>query len=97
MEHFAKRIIPECAMHQYPELSLNIFENAWINCSDYANELNVPDHLIVWQAFEDALDSKHARVLNMAQLYMQGLNIVLNMSEYGSICHNNAWICLSMP
>ena len=27
-------------------------------------------------------------------LIMQGFHRVLNMSEYGSICLNNAWICL---
>ena len=39
--------------------------------------------LHVWQAFEDASESKCVRVLNMAQFYMQGLNRVLNMSKYG--------------
>ena len=32
----------------------------------------------------------------MARLYMQGLRRVWNMSDYGSIRLNNAWICLNM-
>ena len=32
-------------MHQYPWISLNILENAWVNnCSDYARILKVQDH-----------------------------------------------------
>ena len=41
--------------------------------------------LHVRQTFEDASGSKKARVLNMAQLYMQMLRRVPNISEYGSI------------
>ena len=48
--------------------------------------------LHVWQAFEEASDSKCARVLNMEWLCIQGLHKVLTMSEYGSICLNNAWM-----
>ena len=33
----------------------------------------------------------------MAWSYMQGLHKVANMYDYGSICLNNAWICLNMP
>ena len=84
-------------MHQYPWISLEILENIWINSS-------MPEPWIsliifyVRQAFEDALRSKYAWVLNMARLlYMQGLNRVLNMSEYGSICPYNVWIHLNMP
>ena len=51
----------------------------------------------VQQAIEDALGSKYVTVLSMAQLYMQGLYIVLNMPEYGSICLSNAWICIMSP
>ena len=32
----------------------------------------------------------------MAQLYVQGLRRILSMSDYGSISHNNGWICLHM-
>ena len=53
--------------------------------------------LHVWEALEYASGSKYARILNMALLYMQGLYGVLNFPEYGSICLNNAWICLDMP
>ena len=42
------------------------------------------------QAFEDALGCKCAWVLNMTGVYMQGLHGVRNMSEYGSICLDNA-------
>ena len=37
--------------HQYPWISLNILENAWVNCSDYARTLNIPDHLICYTGF----------------------------------------------
>ena len=33
----------------------------------------------------------------MVRLYMQGLRRVLDVSDYGSIRLNNAWICLNMP
>ena len=38
-------------MHQYPYICLNIFENAWINCSDYAMALNIHDHLTCLTTF----------------------------------------------
>ena len=41
--------------------------------------------MIILQAFEDASGSKCAKVLNIACLYMQGLQRVLYMSEYISI------------
>ena len=50
----------------------------------------MPDQLTCLQAFEDALCSKCARVLNMAWLYSQGLDRVPNMSKYGSIYLINA-------
>ena len=46
--------------------------------------------LHVWQDFKDALGSKNVRVLYMAELYMQGLHRVLNISDYLSIRLNNA-------
>ena len=58
--------------------------------SDYARDLNIPYHLIFRQDFEDVSSSKYARILNVTRLYMQGLHSVLNIPEYGSICHNNA-------
>ena len=50
----------------------------------------MPGHLTCLNGFEDALGSKYVRVLNMVQLYMQGLHRVPNMSEYGSVWLNNA-------
>ena len=32
-------------MYQYPQISLNILENAWIYCSNYAKALNIYVHL----------------------------------------------------
>ena len=52
--------------------------------------------LHVLQDFENALGSKCARVLNMAWLYMQELHRLLDMSEYGSICLNNASVCFNI-
>ena len=47
--------------------------------------------LHVRQAFE------MFRVLKVPGFYVQGLHRALNMSVQGSICHNNAWICLNGP
>ena len=52
-----------------------------------------------WQAFEDALGSKSARVLNMARLYMQGLRkfrICLFMAPYLSLMPEYASIYLNV-
>ena len=38
-------------MHQYPWICLNILENGWINCSDYARGLNMHVHLIYVAGF----------------------------------------------
>ena len=46
--------------------------------------------LHVQQAFEDALGSKYARVLNKAPMDMQGSRRVPNISDYDSITLNNA-------
>ena len=83
-------------MCQNPWIFLNTFENAWINCFDFPVALSCLIILHAPQTFEDVLGSKCARVLNMTRLHMQGLNRVLNLSEYGSICLNNAWICMNM-
>ena len=32
-------------MHKYPWICQNIFENTWVNCSDYAKALNMHHHL----------------------------------------------------
>ena len=37
--------LAEVNMHQYPWICMNILENAWINCSDYAGTLNMHYHL----------------------------------------------------
>ena len=38
-------------MHQYPWICLNIFENASINCSNYARAINMHDHLTYLTGF----------------------------------------------
>ena len=43
---------------------------------------------LLQQASKDAAGSKSVRVLNMAGLYMQGLQKLLNMSHYGLKCLN---------
>ena len=51
------------------------------------------------QAFEFASGSKYARVLNIARMYIQGLQRVLDMSEYdsyASIISEYASICLNV-
>ena len=53
----------------------------------------MPGHwmcVVILNAFENAFGSKWAMVLNMAQLYMQGLRRNPNMSDYGSMHLNNA-------
>ena len=84
-------------MHQYPWISLNILDNFWIN---YDKTLNMSAYEYVWQGFGDASGSKCPRVLKTARLYMQMLYRVPNMSEYGSVCLNNAWYasaCFNVP
>ena len=71
-------------------ITLNIIENDLTNFSDYATALIMSDHLTCFSG------SKCAGVLNMAQLYMQGLHRVLSMSEYGSICFSNMWVCFNV-
>ena len=46
--------------------------------------------LYVRQAFEYTSGSKQASVLNVAQLYLQGLRKAPNISGYGSIRLDNA-------
>ena len=74
-------------------MSLNIPENVWTNCFDYTRILNMSHHLLY------LTDVKYARVLNIERLYTQGLNRVLNMSVYGSICLIilYIWQVLNMP
>ena len=72
-------------------VSLNILENVWRNL--------IWIYLIILhnrQAFKDVMRSKYARVLNMSWLYMQGLNVVLNMAQYTSIIPDYASTCLNM-
>ena len=81
-------------MHQYPWLFLNILQNAWINCSEYARALNMHDHLICLTGFWRCL-----RFLNKPGFWIwhscickgyTEVRICLNMAPY-------AWICLNMP
>ena len=74
-------------MHQYPWICLNILENAWINCSHYARDLNMHDHVSCSTGFWRCLGFYVSQVMNMAWLYMQGVRRVTN----------NAWVCLNIP
>ena len=97
---------PSCVnVNEYASISLNIPEYPW-KCLH--NVLTMPGlwgYLVILhfrQAFEDASGFKCLRVLNMARLCMQGLHIILNMSEYGSIYIKNVMsqyilMSLSMP
>ena len=38
-------------VYQYPWICLNILENAWMNCSDYARTVNMGDHLTCLRGF----------------------------------------------
>ena len=45
---------PSCTpvnVAEYVPISVNILENAWINCSDYARALNMHDHLTCFTGF----------------------------------------------
>ena len=81
---------PSCtpvSVADYASISLNILENAWANCSDWARTLKICLIILyVWQAFEGASGHECARVLNMTWLYMQWLQRLLNV-----------WIWLNMP
>ena len=76
----------------YPWKCLNTL--FWLRqCSEYAWS----SILHFRQTFEDASSSKYATVLNMTWMYMQELGRIPNMSDYGSIRLNNAYICFNMP
>ena len=85
------------SMHQHPWISLNISLKVLEQ-----NVLTLPGLWIclitlhVRQAFEDGSGSKMCQSSDMAWLYVQRLRRVLNMSEYGSIYLNTAWICLNI-
>ena len=79
-------------IHQYPWISLNTLENARINCCVYARAE------YAWSSYIfDRLLKMPWMILNMARLYKEGLRRIPNMSDYGSICLNNARIFLSIP
>ena len=87
-------------MHLYPYICLNILENAWINCSDYARALNMHDHLTVWQVF------KMPQVLNKPAFWIwhgcickgyAEFRICLIIAPYTSIMPEHASICLNIP
>ena len=80
-------LVAHLSVADYASISLNILENAWANCSDYARALKICLIILyIWQAFESASGRECARVLNMTWLYMQWLQRLLNV-----------WIWLNMP
>ena len=83
-------------MHCYSWICLNILENVWINCSNYARVLNMPDHLM----FDWLL--KMPPVLNKVGFWIWHGCICkryaeFRVSDYDSINLNNPWVCLNMP
>ena len=97
-------------MAEYAWVSLNILENAWINCSMPGLWIRLII-LHVWQAFEDVSGYKCARVLNMTRLYIYkgytefwiSLNMpqkCLNMPQFALMSLNvpaQDWILLNVP
>ena len=72
-------------MHQYPWMSLNILENAWINCSDYARTLTMLDHVSCSTGFWRCLGFK------MCQSSEYGTVVYVRVTQI-SECH---WIWFS--
>ena len=85
-------------VHQYPWICLNFLENAWGNCSHYANALNMHEHLTCLKGFWRCLgcqisqDSEYDTIV-----YVRVLCRFLSMYDYGSIRLNNAWKCRNVP
>ena len=59
-------------------MSVNMPENAWINCSNYARVLNKPHHLKYLTGFEYVAGLKYARVLNMRWYCHNNIIIFVN-------------------
>ena len=89
-------------VHLHTWISLNILENAWINCSDYARALNINDHLTCLTGFWRCLGSKPGFWLCNGCI-CKGYEvfwICLIMAPYPSLCLNiteYCWMTLNMP
>ena len=89
--------------HQYPWIFLNILENTWINCSDYARALKY-----AWSSYMFDMLLKMPWVLNMLGIWIwhgcickgkgyPGFRICLIMAPYTSIMPEYYWISVNMP
>ena len=58
LSSLATRLWVRFNIHQYPWISLNIFENYLINCSAYPRALNMHDHLTCSKGFWRCLQFK---------------------------------------
>ena len=92
MDHFAKKSL---SVADNASVSLNIPKYPW-KCLNELFRLCLSSEY-AWSSYMFNRLLKMPRVLNMTRLYIWGLHRVLNMSEYGSTCHNNPWIYLTMP
>ena len=63
-------------------LLLNMPENAWTNCCNYARALNMPDHLDIWQGFEYAPCIKYTKVLNILRYSYNNIIITNVILEF---------------
>ena len=88
-------------MHQIPWISVNILENAPINCFDYVRVLNIPDHLTYLKGFWWM-----PQALNVSEFWIwhsclcKGYTefwICLSMAQYASIIQGYGSICLNVP
>ena len=80
-----RRVDLPSTVAKYESTSLNIAKYPW----KYLNKLfwqcqdNIPDHLICVKGFRWCPSSKCTSFLYMVRLFMQGLHVVLDMSQYG--------------
>ena len=89
-------------MHQYPWICLNILENGWMNCSDYARALNMHVHLICLADFSFGEPSSYKGMVLWAWhgCICKGYPefwICLIMAPYASTTPEYVSICLNVP
>ena len=85
-------------MHQYSWISLNILENAWINCSDYARALKMHDHLTCSTGFCGCLrfsmchGSEYGMILYASRAYSSHLGAWVHF--WGTFCKTGQLVSL---
>ena len=96
-------------MHQYPWIPLNILENAWLYCSDYARALNISGHPTCLTGFWRCLQFWMCQGSEYGTVEYAGLHKCLNVAQYPSnlnmpqyalmslIMPEHGWVLLNVP